>query len=224
MKFEIALGGGKLTFEAETLQEIMQQSVFYLQLPTHCPVDGDGTLAVFSHNRDSEDNDYYGLVSTGIIPYEYKFGIRKGDHKLYPKFWPHEVWVMYDAERKANVAVWLNGKTLSKPYPIITMNKRTVLFNGNEVQVPMGRKILNDDDQGEIVHSATLLQSVPTEFGSSAQAIVWAVNSKFYPDEATAKTAFGLVYRGLSEVEKINKPSVWFAWTKHCVALGVQRG
>jgi len=215
MKFEIELGGGKLTFEAETLQEIIRESVFYNQLPTYCPI--DGTVAVFAHNRDSDDNDYYGLVSTGTTPYEYKFGVRKSDHKLYPKFWPHEVWVMYDPERKANVAVWLNGQTLSKPYPVITMNKRTVLFNGNEVQAPMGRKSMNDDEpQGTV---APTQPSIPSDFGSSEEAANWAVKSKFYPDFATAKAALSSVYKALPDNEKTNKAAFWLAWTKHCVEV-----
>lgn len=215
MKFEIELGGGKLTFEGETLQEIIRESVFYNQLPTHCPI--DGTVAVFAHNRDSDDNDYYGLVSTGTTAYEYKFGVRKTDHKLFPKFWPHDVWVMYDAERKANVAVWLNGQTLTKPYPTITMNKRTVLFNGSEVQAPIGRKSLNDDEpQGSHSPKEPL---PPTDFANSDEAANWAVKSRYYPDFTSAKNDLVSVYKNLSsnqKTDKSDKSAFWLAWTKHC--------
>lgn len=145
MKFRINVGGGELEFEGDTLQKIMEQAAFYLQLPTHCPV--DGTVAVFHFNQ-ADSYKYYSLISTGETVFEYKLGIRTDNNTLYPKYWPHDAWVMYDTQRDAQVCVWLNGNLLAEPYPVIEKPKgKPVRLNGKEIQPPTRRVGMGGDDE-----------------------------------------------------------------------------
>ena len=216
MKFEIELGGGKLTFEADTLQEIIQQSVFYSQLPSHCPI--DGTVAIFHYKGDDDDNHYYSLISTGVTQYEYKLGVRK-DKMLFPKYSPHEVWVTYDSQRRSNVVVWLNGQTMEPPYKTISKDQKTkkVLIDGKEVQAPAGRRSLDDEDiQG---NSASTPTHLPTDFANSDEAANWAVRGKYYPDFSSAKVALVSIYNTLTTNQKADKAAFWLAWTQHCTGV-----
>jgi hypothetical protein len=233
MEFKIEIGGVTLTETVTSLDELIERSSYYRQFPTHCPV--DGTIAYFHFNRDSKGRSYHSLISTGIEPYEFKLG-KRTDGPLFPKFYPHDVWVKYDADRKANVVVWLNGvkgEDLSPKYPVIIKDRNTnkVLFNGREYQAPARPRFMTDDDeQGEVSTTPTpsaKKDEVPTEFLSqdrSKRAIAWAVSSKFYLDAESAKKSLKDVYLSVEEAYRDNDAAVWKVWTEHCVTRGVQRG
>jgi hypothetical protein len=113
MKITIDSRGGHFTAEIEgaTMQEWWQQAAFIHSLPTTCPV--DDTPVRFGYAKQGDDEFYY-LESTGPTVYQFQFGTRKEDKKLFPGKVDQasgkavQRWTYWDGQQK--VVKWEDGK------------------------------------------------------------------------------------------------------------------
>lgn len=103
-------GGGKITIQSNDDKELFKKAAFWQSLPTECPIDGS---AVRLEHRNPSDYDYYSVVSTGQVKYEFKLGQHQTGGTLFAK----NQWTYFnpdatgqDGKKGAEIVVWEYGK------------------------------------------------------------------------------------------------------------------
>lgn len=110
-------GGGQVSIDTPDDKDAFRQASFWQSLPGECPVDGMPTRLM---HRNPGDYDYYSVVSTGPVPYEFKLGQHKEGGTLFPK----DQWTYYDPDAVGNdgkkgveIVVWERGRLFEDRIP-----------------------------------------------------------------------------------------------------------
>jgi hypothetical protein len=103
--------------EGTTEQELWERMAFWHGLPTICPM--DNMPVRFGYSKNDDGNEFHYLESTGPIPWQFQYGTRKEDKKLYPgkkdnptdqKAKAVQSWAYWDRENNRKVVGWKDGK------------------------------------------------------------------------------------------------------------------
>jgi hypothetical protein len=108
--------------EGTTEQELWERMAFWHSLPTICPM--DNMPVRFGYSKNERGHKFHYLESTGTIPWQFQFGTRTEDNKLYPGKKEEgadravQRWAYWDRENNQRVVGWEDGKLLGgKPEP-----------------------------------------------------------------------------------------------------------
>jgi hypothetical protein len=102
--------------EGTTEQELWERMAFWHGLPTICPM--DNMPVRFGYSKNDDGNGFHYLESTGPIPWQFQYGTRKEDKKLYPGKMDKDEgkaiqrWAYWDRENNRRVVGWEDGKFL----------------------------------------------------------------------------------------------------------------
>jgi len=190
MKFSVTIpnlpGQVSVTLEAESQLEVFQQAHFWQSLPTVCPVDDSPTR--FSYKEPQDGIRYPGLANTGPGPtLEYKCGTHKTGGTLFAK----EEWAYYNADERAEVVLWSNGR----------------LTQAGEA---WGKQKAKPQNVPQPIQKNGSQMAQPSTNGSAPQGTAQAKPKLISPGEAVIIHTAGVKFYGVNEwTQKIQDGAEW---------------
>jgi hypothetical protein len=172
--------------EGTTEQELWERMAFWHSLPTICPM--DNMPVHFGFSKNEKGHKFHHLESTGPIPWQFKFGTRTEDNKLFPGTVDEDSnktvqrWTYWDKENKRLIVGWEDGKFLGgkpeqAPEPV-----------GRYPSPPVAKESVSNGASPIAADSDAALRQEMERLGSSYFGTGWPTKKEATVQKATGHT------------------------------------